>query len=281
MNSTPSPTEPRLSVWRVLWLGTLIILALELIGIFASAYLGGLAAFFILLVSTFVISGVAIRYIKDWAGIAGAIGFLVAIIIAMGGSALPLSQKLTGEQTDLEAPIAAAQAPQHNVALFEFNSTTVKTKLTGYHVYTGQTLSPRTGGRGYPFTAEYVVAPLVDANWTPADEVSVWVVCNDSWETNADVSDNDTCQREWTKPHNAGLTLDMSQSSYINMAIEEAITKHNLRSHPNAKYVLWSKDAVITARGTRGLGSALILMAHVGYAIAVFVKQRLATSTSH
>ena len=275
MNSpTPQPSQTHLSPWRVLWLGTLVILTFEAIGIFVGAKIGSFATFFILLFGGFLIGGVASKYLKKWAGIAGVIGFLVATIISMGNTALPLSQLLTGQNPALDYPISAARAPGYNVALYEFIDGQVQTNLIGYHSFTGYSPASRTGGKGYPFTSEYIVAPLVGKNWTPADEVPVWVVCHDSWETDGDVSDTDTCRRDWSKDIGMGTAIDLSELSYVKAAVADAETEHELRSHPNARHIYWSKDAVLTAKGAKGLGIAMIIIGHLSYVIAVLVKRK-------
>lgn len=272
MNSTTPQPPP--SPWRILWLGTLVILIFEVIAIFVGAKIGSFATFFVLLFGGFFIGGAASKYINDWAGVAAGIGFLVGTVIAFGNVAQPLSLILTGQHSTLDYPIAVNRTPEYNVTLFEFIDGQVKTNVTGYHSYSGYSPAPRTGGRGYPFTAEYTVAPLVPKDWTPADEVPVWVVCHDSWDTNSDVSDTDTCRREWTKDLGMGSTIDASELRYVKAAVADAEGEHEIHSHPNAKYIYWSKDAVQAAQGAKGMGITLIIIGHLSYAIAVIAKRK-------
>ncbi len=267
MNST-SP----LTFGRTLGIGSLVIVLFEIIAIFAGATLGSFGAFFILLFGGFGLIGLAYQYIKDWAGVAGLIGFLAGAVISY--SAKPLSLMFSGQKISLDHPISVALAPQYDVTLYEFTDGVVQTKYLGYYSYSGRTMKSPTGGRGHEFTAEYIVAPLVGANWTPTDAIPVWAVCKDSWDPTEDVSDTDVCRREWSKDIRTGVTLDASQTTHIKTAIADAMAEHNLKSDPNAKFIVWSKDATLEANGAKGLGTAIIVLAHLSYLVVVVAKRK-------
>lgn len=267
MNSTTP-----VSLGRALGLGTVLILLFEAVAIFAGAKFGSFATFFILLFGGFVTAGLASRWIASWAGVAGIIGFLAGTILSY--SAQPLALLLTGQKSSLGYSISVNRAPEYNVPLFEFTDGTVQAQYTGYYSTRGRTMKSPTGGSGHEYINEIVVAPLVDANWTKAEPVPVWVVCQDSWDPTNDVSDTDTCRRHWSTNVRTGVKPDESDSRDIKTAITNAATKHALTTHPNAVFVVLTPEAALTVSGAKGLGVAILVLAHVSYAIAVIAKRK-------
>lgn len=268
MDSAIKPLSPR----RVLILGTFVIFIFEAIAIVAGTFFGVLGTFFILLFGGFFIGGVASKYIKTWAGTAGVIGFFIGMIIVSTNAARPIWLSLTEGKSSLGYAISVNDAPEYNITFFEFKNGQVKSEFTGYYFYDGY-VSNRTGGDGYNSRREYVVAPLIPEGWTPSDKVSVWVICTDSWDVEHDVSDSDTCRREWTKNHLAGLEIEPGQNMDAREAVKNSEAKHKLHSHPNAKYIIWSKDAEFEANSIKSTVIGLMIFTHVAFAIGVLVKR--------
>ena len=269
----PTTTKPPLSLWRVLWLGTAVILVFEAIAILAGAYLGVLGTFFILLFGGFFIGGAASKYIKSWAGAAGVTGFLIGMMIVGMNAAKPILLSFTEGKSSLGYAVSVNDAPEYNVTFFEFKNGQIKAGLTGYSFSDGY-VANRTGSRGYNARTEYFVAPLVKEDWTTNDEIPVWVVCTDTWNTDEDFSDTDTCRREWAKDHRVGVEIEAGQKTDVIEAVKNAEAEHKLHSHPTAKYIIWSKDAEFVAGAAKGSAIGLMIFTHLAFVIGVLVKRK-------
>lgn len=271
-----SATKIPISLWRVLWLGTAVIMVFEAVAILAGAFIGALGTFFILLFGGFFIGGAASKYIKSWAGVAGVTGFLIGMVIVGMNAARPLWLSLTEGKSSLGYKVSVNDAPEYNVTFFEFKNGEVKSDLTGYY-FTDGYVANRTGSRGYNARTEYFVAPLVPENWTTNNEVPVWVVCTDTWNTDEDFSDTDTCRREWTKDHRAGVEIEPGDESDVKEAVKNAEAEHKLHSHPSAKYIVWSKDAEFEADAAKGSAIGLMIFTHLAFLIGAVVKRKKIT----
>ncbi|MEK7673540.1 MAG: hypothetical protein AAB373_06685 [Patescibacteria group bacterium] len=267
MNSTPAQTAvvpKHLSPWRVLWLGTLIMVFVELVGIFCGATIGGLGTFFILLFGGFFVFGVSLKFIGDWAGAPVAGAFLVTVMIAFGNAAQPIWLAITGEG--------------QNATVVEVPNGIIRSEFGGYYSFDGY-VSTRTGGRGYPARTEYMVAPLVDETWTPEDEVKVWVVCKDTWDLNTDFSDIDVCLKKWTKNYSGGYGVEPGEEGDVGQAVNNAMIAYNLDSSYSAKYVYSSSNPKFEVALMFNFGIGLLIFTHLVYIASVLVKWRKIKTT--
>lgn len=248
-----------LSPLRVLWLGTLLMIFVELMGIFMSATIGSFGAFFILLFGGFILMGVTQKFIGGWGAAAVALSALMIMMIGFGNAARPMWMAMTGQGV--------------NATVVELSDSIIRSDLSGYNVTFGYRAT-RTGGRGHPAATEYVVAPLVNEKWTEGEEIDVWVVCMDTWDTDKDLSRTDKCVIEWKNNFTKGFEIDLSDREDVGKAVMDAMTKYGLSSSDSAKYIYSSSDPEDEVAVMVNFSIALLVLIHLGYIIAVLVNWR-------
>lgn len=262
-----------LSPWHVLLAGSLLLLILEVVGIYTAVKLGGLAVFFIMLFGGAIVAGIASRWLAAWAGVVYGIAFLLSVILGFGNAAPPIWQSFVGEESITNTPVSVERAHELNASIFQFSDGSVLNALVGYHTTSGY-IATRTGSRGYWAKTQRVVAPLVSASWRPEDPITVWVVCSDTWNTTDEVVDTWKCEQDWKKEWRAGVRIASDTMTEVSEAIADATSTHNLRSHPQPLVVEWTEDAQSAQRASQGFGSMLLILAHISYIGAVLWNWR-------
>lgn len=270
MESTHSPTRPR---WQIVLITGFVILIFEALGIVLGNFIGGLWTLLLMIFVGFAIGGLAEKMVPKWGAAAAVAGFFLAVIISLSNASRPLWLTFTAGKSSLDYPISVADAPEYSVTLFTFKNGEVKPDLAGYHRTEGYVRS-RTGGRGYWAATVYYVAPVVKSDWTPEQEVTVWAVCTDTFETETDFADTDACRKDWIADHRQGVEIEPGKIADLQPAVKDAETAFGLRSHPKAKFIVWSKDAEFEARSAKNMATGLMVITHVVFALFVIFKKR-------
>ena len=117
-------------------------------------------------------------------------------------------------------------------ARFRFTDARVATEFTG-------AAEPRRL-LGIAFTSSWRVAPIVPANWTPAEPVRAWAVATVSGFGPLDFR----TPRNWQQSNRAAVRFVTSTLSPVQTAIGRAVTRYNLSAAPGAPLVYWVEDPV-------------------------------------
>lgn len=266
-------TKLPITPWTVLTLGTLTILLFELVGVVAGNFWGFLYTFLFAMLLAFVAGGLTYKYIGDYAGAPVAIGFLLVTIISGMNAARPIWLSFTSETPVITEPISVARAPEYEASTYTFNDAKILPYYAGYYFSKG-TVSNRTGGRSYVAHSEYYVAPLVSPTWTKEEPVTAWGVCTDTWRADNEFSNTDTCRAVWKKTNTQGIELEPSKFAEIELAITDAKEKYGLTSHENAKYLVWSNQAVSEGDSAKEMAYVLMILSHLSYAGYIVVKRK-------
>jgi hypothetical protein len=111
----------------------------------------------------------------------------------------------------------------------------------------------------------WVVAPLVSANWSPADEVPAWVGCEDG------------CGVEWAAPLRGGtrIVVDVGQ---FEEARNLAMQKHGLRSNAHAPLIEWRErpETVVPSKlhwAAMAIGLGLLLYGAACVVLAILARK--------
>ena len=261
------------SRWRILGLSALVILVFEALGIILGTFIGGFFTLLLMIFIGFGIGGVAEKMIPKWGAATAVTGFFLAVIISSMNASRPLWLTLTSGKSSLDYPISVADAPEYDVTFFTFKNGEVKPDLAGYDRTEGY-VRTRTGGRGYRAGTVYYVAPVVKDDWTPDQAVTLWAVCTDTWELETDFADTDACRKEWKKDHKQGVEIEPGKIADLQPALKNAETEFGLQSYPNAKFILWSKDAAFEARSAKGSAIGFMIITHLVFGLFVLFKKR-------
>lgn len=254
MNTT---IKKYLSPWRVLWLGTLLMIFIEIGGIFSAATVGGFGAFFILLFVGFILMGASQKFIGGWGAGAVGISTLMAMVIGFGNVARPIWMSMTGQG--------------QNATIVELPNGVIRSELSGSHMTFGYRAT-RTGGRGHPSATEYRVAPFVDEKWMKGDEINLWVVCKDNWDTDTEFSEIDKCVKEWKNDYSGGYEIDPGDRVDVGKAVVDAKTKYKLISSNSSKYIYSSANPQSEVNSLINLSIVILILTHLIYIIPVLVK---------
>ncbi len=261
------------SIWFKLGLTFLIILFFEVLAVILGNFAGAFWTLLLMIFIGFGIGGVAEKMIPKWGAAAAVTGFFIAVIISGMNASRPLWLTITSGKSSLDYPISVADAPEYDVTLFTFKNGEVKPDLAGYNRTEGY-VRTRTGGRGYWAGTAYYVAPVVKDDWTPDQVVTLWAVCTDTWELETDFADTDACRRDWKLNHRQGVEIEPGKINDLQPALKNAETEFGLQSHPNAKFILWSKDAAFEARSAKGSAIGFMIITHLAFALAVLIKRK-------